>query len=152
MTGEEYENQSYQYDGIVYGLICPLSKRTRYIGSTWGSLYNRVYSHKRIKTNSEHSTWINELKQLNILDKLSAHIIEEGVDLRILREREIYWIKHYAENGFDLTNKKDNPGSLIWTPNLLLEFVNYANKHLENKNIYDIVGEFKTIQLLNKKK
>ena len=96
----------------IYALICPITNNIRYIGKTTSTLEKRLKRHKKEKNNTYKSRWIFKLKKLNLIDDLKIILIEECVKEE-LNIREIFYIKNYKENGFDLTNTTDGgDGSL----------------------------------------
>lgn len=95
--------------GIVYGLICPLSKDIRYIGQTTRKLSKRIYGHKyeALKEKRGKMTykenWLRELINLGKLDEIENIVLETCL-LQELDEREMYWIEYYKNKGNKLTN------------------------------------------------
>lgn len=99
--------------GLIYCLICPITKNYRYVGKTTGKLKDRLAKHKYdieyfTEQKSHKLNWLRKLKKLFILDELQIVQIEKieisDNDLTVLNEKEIYWIKYFKEQGCKLTN------------------------------------------------
>lgn len=92
-------------DCYIYCLKCPYTNEIRYIGQTVKKLSLRLSSHisdaKKGKT-YHNANWIRQLLKDN-----KKPIIEsiERVDKSKLDEREIFWIKYYKNNDYNLTNE-----------------------------------------------
>lgn len=152
MNKADYDKILYPDDGVVYALICPLSNKVRYIGSTWGSPKTRLTQHRTTRSKGVHGRWISELKSRRASKKIKLEILESNINTRVLRKREKHWINHFSSMGFDLTNTRHN-SIIIWTADLLMKFVEYVNSIPEaNKNIHDIVIEFRKSILKKKNK
>jgi group I intron endonuclease len=98
--------------GFIYGLICPISGKIKYIGLTKKDPIKRLSAHitetkyyikKGLFLNRKH-TWIKKLINLEICDKIKIEILEE-CEFDILAEKEIFWINEYKK--FDITNSTD---------------------------------------------
>ena len=94
--------------GFIYYLKCPKTGQIRYIGQTKRKSINlRLNMHiqdaKRGKV-YHNANWIRQLISEGM--KPTIHLLEE-TSLGDLDEREIYWIKTYRENGYNLTNQTD---------------------------------------------
>ena len=60
--------------GLIYCLICPITKLPKYVGQTTRSLEKRIYEHKykKIQGNPTYKTnWIEKLKNENLIEQLS---------------------------------------------------------------------------------
>lgn len=92
--------------GFVYCLIDPESMKPRYVGQTIKSLKYRLNEHIQDSKRSRchNANWIK-----SILKKELRPIIEmvEECDNKDLNSREIYYIKHFRDNGVILTNSND---------------------------------------------
>ena len=93
--------------GIIYGLICPISNSIRYVGQTKRGVKERLkkhrcehISHKRF---THKDNWISLLWRKGLIRKLT-YVVLEKCDETLLNDREIYWIKHFRDNGHDLVN------------------------------------------------
>jgi group I intron endonuclease len=92
--------------GLIYCLICPITKLPRYVGQTSRSLEKRIYEHKfkKIQGNPTHKTnWIEKLKNENLIDQLSICKLGE-YDLDVIDDMESYWIDLFTLQGIELTN------------------------------------------------
>ncbi len=87
----------------IYKLIDPISNEVRYIGLTFNSLKQRLYSHLGENSKSHKCNWIKKLKSQGL--KPIIEVIEEDISsYDICCEREIYFINFFKENGCNLTN------------------------------------------------
>ncbi len=106
--------------GVIYGLICPISKQIRYVGRTIQPIKIRFKKHKyehrgfirKNKHLSYRSNWIKKLDDKGLLHKLGYIIIENCAE-DIIDEREIYWIKYYKDSGYKLTNLTDGGDGML---------------------------------------
>ena len=88
--------------GFIYGLICPITNETVYVGKTTNSIEYRLKTHisktkTKIKYNkrlSKKEVWIKKLILLEIEDKITVYLIEVCEEDKI-NEREIFWISEY---------------------------------------------------------
>ena len=89
----------------IYGLICPVSKKIRYIGKTKWSLDRRLKEHMRENKKKTHKQkWINLLKTKGLTPTI---VLIENVNEDNWIEKEKFYIKLFKENGFNLTNISD---------------------------------------------
>jgi hypothetical protein len=87
---------------FIYALTDPRNDEVRYIGQTKYRI-NRYTQHKRNRDdNAAKHEWIAELNALGL--EPGCMILEE-VDWDHRFKRESQWIKHYQEQGADLTNQ-----------------------------------------------
>lgn len=90
-------------NGCIYGLICPISGKIRYIGQTKQKIKDRLRGHIYDKRHNPHKVnWLNKLKKLNLISELRVEILEE-CHTELLNEREQFWIEIFKEN--KLVNK-----------------------------------------------
>jgi len=96
--------------GFIYKITCPVTNLPVYIGKTTNSTEERLKRHisktkTKVKYNRKLSKieyWINQMITESISDQISIDIIEQ-CDLKILNDREIFWISEYKKN-FKLKN------------------------------------------------
>lgn len=89
----------------IYSLNDPRTGIIRYIGQTIKLLRQRLQMHIAEKGNRRKNTWIKSLKNIKL--QPTIELIELCDSRDHLNEREIYLIKYYREQGFDLTNACD---------------------------------------------
>lgn len=90
-------------NGCIYGLICPISNKIRYIGQTKQKVKDRLRGHIYDKRHNPHKVnWLNKLKKSNLLSELKIEILEE-CHTELLNEREQFWIEIFKDN--KLVNK-----------------------------------------------
>lgn len=107
--------QSQYYIFKVYVLKCPLSNEVRYVGQTVKLLSRRYSYHINDKDRTYKTNWINSLKKQGLLPIIE--LLEICQSKKMLNEREKYYIKHFKNIGYKLTNTTDGGGgSLGLTP------------------------------------
>ena len=92
----------------IYKLIDPISLEIRYIGRTKETLKRRLSKHVRdSKIQKSHkSNWVQFLLKNNL--KPLIEIIEADIkNLEEANKLEMYYIKLYKEEGYNLTNSTD---------------------------------------------
>lgn len=92
--------------GLIYCLICPITKLPKYVGQTTRSLEKRIYEHKykKIQGNPTYKTnWIEKLKNENLIEQLSICKLGE-YDIDVIDDMESYWIDLFTLQGIELTN------------------------------------------------
>lgn len=101
---------------FIYCLRHPETSEIRYIGKTNNPkkrLECHVYPQKKRQNLYSHK-WVKSLIKQGLFPVMN--ILEEGVGLG-WQSREIYWIKHYRDLGYRLTNLTDGgDGSNGWRP------------------------------------
>lgn len=98
----------------IYKLIDPISLEIRYIGRTKETLKRRLSKHVRdSKIQKSHkSNWVQFLLKNNL--KPLIEIIEADIkNLEEANKLEMYYIKLYKEEGYNLTNSTDGGGGAI---------------------------------------
>jgi group I intron endonuclease len=77
-------------------------KEVRYVGIT-NNISRRLSQHinSSIKPSSHKECWIKSLKNTS---DLFIQVIENVLNKEVAKEREIYYIKHYKDLGYNLTN------------------------------------------------
>lgn len=90
----------------IYCLIDP-NGEIRYIGQTRQTLPRRLWGHINKNKNSDthKRRWLNKLEENNL--RPTIRLIEECGSLGELNEREIFYIKKYRDEGYDLVNTSD---------------------------------------------
>lgn len=89
---------------FIYVLKDPLTNEIRYVGKTARTLQRRLSYHLMSKTKDHRGCWIQSLMQ----QKLKPIIEEiEKCTNENWQEREIFWIKHYKDLNFRLTNSNE---------------------------------------------
>lgn len=87
---------------VVYRLIDPRDRSTRYVGLT-ENLLTRFIQHLRcVDKNARKNDWIHELDSLGLVP--IAEQLELITDRSIAAKRERYWMQHYRYLGNDLFN------------------------------------------------
>lgn len=129
-------------EGFIYGLVCPIDKKIRYIGQTRQKLIRRLCKHiwhvqKKIKTqNSKFNhkeNWIKKIINENLIDNLEIIEIEK-CQQELLNEREIFWIRKYKNDGFNLTNQTNGGDTYYYEDKIKL--ISESNKILKKGNKY----------------
>lgn len=88
---------------VIYQLICPMSKETRYVGCCLERRILIRYAHHLCDTgNSDKVKWLNVLLHKNLKPKLN---ILERVSKKDWEDRERYWIAYYTKQGAKLFNQ-----------------------------------------------
>lgn len=100
----------------VYRIICPLTKKTRYIGMTQSPSV-RFRAHLN-KNKSEVGAWIQSLLNdgnapiFETIERFNYKIkkgLPDTCDMNMrMAEREYFWIRHYLRKGHKLFNKHGN--------------------------------------------
>lgn len=87
---------------VVYRLIDPRDRSTRYVGLT-ENLLTRFVQHLQCRDkNARKNDWIHELERLSMVP--IAEQLEVITDRSIAAKRERYWMLHYRYLGADLFN------------------------------------------------
>jgi len=85
---------------FIYGLICPLSNKIRYIGKSINPKQRfKKHINYEIKSDTHKARWLNKLIKQGLMPEL---VIIEETSLDQWQEREKYWIEYYKN---DLTNE-----------------------------------------------
>jgi len=124
--------------GVIYGLICPLSNKVRYVGLTKKCPIKRLSAHiteskyykKTGKFLNKKHNWLNKLINLGLDTEIKIEIIEY-CDFDILSEREIYWISIYEE----LTNSTNGGDGVLNLSDDARRRISKANSG-ENNGMY----------------
>ena len=97
--------------GFVYCLICPKTKKPKYVGQTIRLLEMRLEEHKYKKdqTKTHKYNWIEDLKNKNLLEELSIWKLGE-YNVDIIDNMESYWIKFFESQNIKLTNSVKGGG------------------------------------------
>lgn len=86
---------------LIYGLMDPRNDVFYYIGKT--TIGNgRPLTHLKRSHNEMVRKWVSELECIGLSP--SIHIIEKDIELKELRNREIYWINEYRKINDELFN------------------------------------------------
>lgn len=91
---------------FIYALIDPETNEIRYIGKS-NLPKQRYNAHLRETSKNDKTRWIASLKSRGLKPILQ---ILEVVSLELWEVRECYWIAHYREQGYNLTNTRDGGG------------------------------------------
>lgn len=94
---------------IIYGLVDPLTKETRYIGAT-KNITKRLEQHLKDKSNTYKVHWIKKLRRQNLVPEIIT--IEETSE-KEWQNKERFWISYYRKQGARLTNLCDGGQGLI---------------------------------------
>lgn len=108
-----------------------------YIGITTNTLEYRMAQHKRAAEEGKQYHFYEAIRKYGF-DDFIFEIVENNInDYEYLKEREIYWIKHYNsyENGYNST--RGGEGALIRDDQLILKLFNEGK---EVKEICQITG------------
>lgn len=105
-------------EGIIYALICPMTKRIKYIGLTKKNPNKRLSAHitetkNHIKNNkflNRKHTWLRKLINMELDSKIEIQILET-CNYDILGEREKYWISFFRNA--DITNSTDGGDGVL---------------------------------------
>lgn len=97
---------------IIYTLSDPQSNKIRYVGKTKNSLTYRLSQHirecilflKQKRKLTRKNNWIVQLLEKGLIPVINEL---ENVEAVNWKNREIYWIKYFKEQGFDLVNLTD---------------------------------------------
>ncbi len=125
--------------GFIYGLICPRSRKIKYVGLTKKDPNKRLSGHINetkyyIKIgrflNKKH-TWIKKLIDLKLINSIEIQILEV-CDYMILKDREIYWISKYKEEIVNSTDGGDGVFNLSDDAKLRISKANSG----ENNGMY----------------
>lgn len=90
--------------GTVYELLDPRDGECRYVGKTV-SAQKRKQQHESLRAhqcNGPYSRWKHELHLSGLSP--SFCVIESGIPLPELNERERHWVRERSSAGFDLLN------------------------------------------------
>lgn len=112
---------------FVYGLtdplfIGPVLQSVRYVGKT-DNPERRYKEHCRADDYSVKSTWIKDLKAVDLLPGLV--IIETVKKHFLIDDRERYWIAYYLDQGAELVNANMSYNPVVMTP--LVSFIDREN-------------------------
>lgn len=123
-------------NGFIYGLICPRTKKIKYIGLTKKDPNKRLSAHINetkyyIKIgrflNRKH-TWIKKLIDINLVNNIEIQILEV-CDYKILQSREIYWIDKYRSDIINSTDGGDGVFNLSDDAKLRISKANSGEKN-----------------------
>ena len=90
--------------GSIYCLICPISKKPKYVGQTIRNLNIRLKEHKSFRKDKSHKNyWINLLIKNNKIEDLTIHLLGEYI-IDDLNKMETYWINFFNIQNIKLTN------------------------------------------------
>lgn len=95
----------------IYGLVCPLTKKVRYVGYTKFSLVYRLSGHlaeAKKKSTCHRHKWLRSLMRKNLLPSIK---VLEIVTVKTWQLREKYWIKKLVLN--KLVNSTEGGEGLI---------------------------------------
>ena len=92
----------------IYGLTDPATGEVRYIGKS-NNPEKRLKNHLRDRRKSHRVSWLKSLTRSGLRPGL---VILEKVDDADWQEAERRWIKHFQEQGADLTNSTDGGDGL----------------------------------------
>ena len=86
--------------------------KPRYVGITIGTLQKRLISHIAASKEEKNykANWIKSLLKIGI--RPSIHLIEEVYTREKASKAEIYWIKEFREQGYELTNATEGGDSV----------------------------------------
>ena len=86
----------------IYGLVCPVTKRIKYVGCTIRTLQSRLQSHIGDKNcgYSAKAKWLRSLKKRPGITPLARTRTKTKAS-----RLEKYWIKKLLRDGADLVNK-----------------------------------------------
>jgi len=85
---------------FIYALTDEFTKEVRYVGKA-DNPEKRLAQHLKDTQNSAKWAWI---QNLSLQGRKPALLLLEKVDVKVEFERERYWIKHYWQQGHNLTN------------------------------------------------
>jgi group I intron endonuclease len=143
--------------GKIYGLTCPISNEIRYVGQTTITLNERLCRHiyktkykiKNGKVLTHKENWLKKLIEFELVDKIKITLLEE-CDIKLLNEREIYWISDFKSK-YKLTNLTDG-GEGTRGFKMPTEFLERLSKmKVGNKNRVGKKHSEKTKKLISKK-
>ncbi len=87
---------------FVYALTDPRTGTVAYVGIT-NNAYERFKQHISYRDNNgKKHAWIQRLQQEKVMPAMKILEVVENEEIALDRER--YWIKHYKEQGLQLTN------------------------------------------------
>lgn len=99
---------------IIYGLVDPNTLKLRYVGLSSSGLKrpnSHTYTYKLYRKDRKTQKythcqcWLQQLDKQN--QKPTIVILQECASKEELNSAERYWIQHYRELGYDLTNIQD---------------------------------------------
>ena len=92
----------------IYGLLCPYDNKIKYIGQSTQNPKVRLAQHRNdTRYNNQKSNWIKKIIKLGLKYELKIIILEKCEDVKLLNEREKYWITHFINEGIKLKNCTD---------------------------------------------
>ena len=102
--GRIYFKEEYQRKAYIYGLVCPVSNRVRYIGKSvnpYGRLKTHINDAKHSNLTDKKGKWIKKLLSSNERPSLVilAEVLEEEY-----QSAECDFIELFSEYSEDLTN------------------------------------------------
>ena len=87
----------------IYALVDPRNNEIKYVGITT-DVYKRFVQHMGDKTSSlDKKTWLQELKDAQIIFHMET--LEQATSVDQALDREEYWIQHCISEGYQLFNK-----------------------------------------------
>lgn len=116
-----------------------------YIGFTSNTIEDRLKGHLKAVEKGYNLTFHNAIRKHGI-DDFASRILENNIlDIKLCKEREIYWIAHYdtCSNGYNMTKGGDGGDTLSKHPN---EKDIRCNIELGRKKWYDNLSEEEYIQ------
>ncbi len=125
---------------LVYGLVCPVLNKIRYIGSTTlCDISDRLKKHIEHPVSMRMSRWFNFLETIGKLNDIKMVVICPDVTRQELYHEERRQIIDHHIMGHDLLNRYNNPQRSILKISLgNNQFKSIYKKHKIVNNKYDL--------------
>jgi hypothetical protein len=98
----------------IYILIDPRNGNIRYVGKTNQKLTSRLHAHMQDKSSCHKVHWLEQLKKENLMPDIE--VIEEVSQDKQWQDVERFWIKHFKQNGHNLTNNTSGGDGVCGLP------------------------------------
>ncbi len=124
-------------NGKIY-YLCDETNKPRYIGFTEFDLIKRLREHKNDYRHNQHKVnWIKKNR-----NSLKIVLIEDGIKtIDDMKEKEIYYINLYKNNGFNLLNATDGGDKCPFNRKGMPP-INKDIRKIDNDLIYQIQNDY----------
>jgi group I intron endonuclease len=123
--------------GIIYALICPITRKVKYVGLTKKDPNKRLSAHitetkNYIKNNkflNKKHTWLRKLISMELDSEIEIEILEK-CKYDMLGDREKYWISYFKSTG--ITNSTDGGDGVLNLSQDAKDRISFANSGEKN--------------------
>jgi DNA-binding XRE family transcriptional regulator len=124
-------------DNLIYGIVDPTNNMCMYVGKTTEGV-KRATTHLINSHNANLREWVCELRNKNLVPNII--ILEKGLSLNNIDDKEVFWINEYKKINPNLFNKK-----LLQKTSELIEYSTEDLQYL-NKILNDLSSVIKSVR------